>query len=111
MIRLVVAIVMSARSAFMARRDLALENLALRQQLSVLRRQVTRARPTKMDRAFWVMLSRLWDRWADSLVFVKPETVIRWHRKGFALFWTWKSRRRGGRPRVPREVIDLVRRM
>ncbi|MFK7991859.1 MAG: IS3 family transposase [Sandaracinaceae bacterium] len=111
MLRLFVAVVMSARSAFKARRDLALENLALRQQLAVLRHQVTRARPTRTDRAFWVMLSRLWDRWTDSLVFVKPETVIRWHRKGFALFWTWKSRRRDGRPRVRREVIDLIRRM
>ncbi len=111
MLRLLLALLETVRSAFKTRRDLALENLALRQQLSVLRHQVARARPTKTDRAFWVVLSQCWDRWTDSLVFVKPETVIRWHRKGFALFWTWKSRPKGGRPRVPREVRDLIRRM
>ena len=108
MLRLLFTFLETARSAFKTRRDLALENLALRQQLSVLRHQVTRARPMKTDRAFWVVLSQLWDRWTDSLVFVKPETVIGWHRKGFALFWTWKSRSKGGRPRVPREVRTLI---
>lgn len=66
--------------------ELALENLALRQQLSVLRHQVKRARPTTMDRAFWVVASQVWDRWRDTLVIVKPETVIRWHRRGFARY-------------------------
>jgi len=111
MLRLLLALLETTKSAFKSHGDLALENLALRQQLSVLRHQVTRARPTKMDRAFWVVLSQLWDRWTDSLVFVKPETVMAWHRRGFALYWTWKSRSKGGGPRVPREVRDLLRRM
>jgi transposase InsO family protein len=64
------------------------------------------------DRLLWVLLSRLLPNWRDVLVIVTPETVIGWHRKGFRLYWTWKSRRRrGGRPPVPSEVRDLIRRM
>jgi len=99
-------------SAFRSRRDLLLENLALRQQLATL---VPRRRPLirPADRAFWVALRRMWSGWADALVIVKPETVIRWHRAGFRLYWRWLSRRdkRGGRPAVDREVRDLIRRM
>ena len=66
----------------------------------------------RADRLFWVLLSRLWPAWREALVIVKPETVIAWHRKGFRWLWTWKSRRRkGGRPPVPREVRELIRRM
>jgi putative transposase len=99
-------------SAFRSRRDLLLENLALRQQLATL---VPRRRPLirPADRAFWVALRRLWSGWADALVIVKPETVIRWHLAGFRLYWRWLSSRgkRGGRPAVAREVRDLIRRM
>ena len=64
------------------------------------------------DRLLWVWLSRVWADWRSSLVIVKPETVIAWHRKAFRLFWTWKIRRgKPGRPAVPREVRDLIRRM
>ena len=63
-------------------------------------------------RVFWVILSCLWPGWRRALVVVRPETVIGWHRKGFRLFWTWKSRRRKpGRPPVSREIRHLVRRM
>ena len=66
----------------------------------------------RADRLFWVLLSRLWPAWREALVIVKPETVIAWHRKGIRWLWTWKSRRRkGGRPPVPREVRELIRRM
>ncbi len=65
-----------------------------------------------VDRVFWAILSRLWPGWRNSLVIVKPETVIGWHRKGFRLFWTRNSRRRkSGRPPVSGEVRDLIRRM
>ena len=71
-----------------------------------------RPRLTKTDRLFWVFLSRIWRDWADVLFVVKPETVISWHRKGFKLFWRWKSRRRNrGRPRVAHDIRDLIRRM
>jgi len=75
------------RSAFRTRAELALENLALRQQLANLRRTSGCPRVRMADRAFWLVLSRLWSRWADVLVIVKPDTVVRWHRAGFRLFW------------------------
>src|SRR6185295_17091451 len=60
---------------------------------------------------FWIVLCRLWTRWTEVLVFVKPETVVRWHRAGFRRYWNWFSRRRRGRPRVAAEVRALVRRL
>ena len=92
-------------SAFKTRRSLGLENLALRQQLSVLQRSVKRPRLSNVDRGFWVLLRRFWTDWARVLVIVKPGTVVRWHRSGFKRYWTWKSRRRRpGRPGVAPEV-------
>ena len=92
--------------------EVALENLALRQQLSVLQRRAKRPRLRIRDRVFWVWLSKLWGDWREVLVIVKPETVIRWHRQGFKLYWRWKSAgRRCGRPRTDREVRRLIRRM
>ena len=99
-------------SAFKARRELALENVALRQQLAVLRRSVKRPRLLKVDRGFWVLLRRIWTDWESVLVIVKPQTVIRWHRCGFRRYWTWKSRRRRpGRPGVAPEIRELIRNM
>ena len=69
-----------------SRGDLALENLVLRQQLSALRRRHPRPRLTSIDRFFWVMMRRVWARWTDALIIVKPDTVIRWHRAGFRLW-------------------------
>jgi transposase InsO family protein len=94
---------------FKDRADLVAENMALRQQLSCFidRRHRPRLRP--VDRVFWVLLSRFWDGWRESLAVVKPATVLAWHRKGFRLFWRWKSRKRGpGRPRIPVEVRRLI---
>lgn len=111
MLNLLLAVLGTARSSFQSRRELALENLALRQQVAVLGRHVKRPTLTGADRAFWVALSRQWPRWRSALLLVKPATVIGWHRKGFAQYWTWKSRRRGGRPRKHAEVSKLVRQM
>ena len=94
------------------RAALVAENLALRHQLAVLRRSVKRPRLRRRDRILWAWLSRTWKDWRASLVIVKPDTVVSWHRQGFRLYWRWKSRHRGdGRPAVPREVPDLIRRM
>ena len=99
-------------STLTSHRALALENLALRQQIAVLQRSVKRPRLKNSDRLFWVLLAKIWKDWTDALTVVKPETVIRWHRKGFKLYWTWKSRRRGhGRPAVSSEIRELIRKM
>ncbi len=93
-------------------RDLLLENLALRQPILVLRRVNPKPPFSVWDKSFWVILCRLWDRWRHPLALVKPETVIAWHRKGWRLWWKWKSRPKEiGRPRLPYEVIELIRRI
>ncbi len=91
--------------------NLVAENLALRQQLVVLRRKTKRPRLLQGDRVFWLWLARSWTRWRHSLLVVKPETVVRWHRQGFKYYWTWKSRQRSGRPTVAPEVRELIRKM
>ena len=112
MIRLLWAIIVALSSGFRSRRGLMLENLAPRQQLSTVL-QMRRSRIGLVDRAFWVVLRGVWARWSDAVVIVKPETVIGWHRSGFALYWRWLSKRKRspGRTAVGREVRDLVRRM
>ena len=91
---------------------LALQNVALRQQLVVMQRNCQKPHIRNTDRLFWVLLSRLWENWQETLVIVKPETVVKWHRKGFKLFWKYKSRSRGpGRTRVSKEIRNLVCRM
>jgi putative transposase len=90
-----------------------IEILALRHQLAVLQRQTTK-RPSlrSADRLLWVLLSRVWMEWRSALVIVKPATVIGWQRKGFRLYWRWKSRAgKSGRPCVSREIRDLIRTM
>lgn len=91
-------------------RDLAIENLVLRQQLAVLKERNPRAQLTDADRVFWVVLSRIWSDWRESVHIVQPETVIRWHRQGFRYYWRWKSRRRG-HPKIDPEIRLLIRRM
>ncbi len=109
---IVVAMLGSLRSALRARRSLVLENLALRQQLALLRQRSRRPRFGRFDQLFWVHLSRRWSRWRDVLHLVRPETVIRWHRQGFRAFWTWKSRSRGpGRPPIGSELRGLIQKM
>jgi len=109
---LVLALLGALRAALRTRTDLTLENLALRQQLALLRRRSKRPKFGLLDRAFWMWLSQWWTRWSEVLHVVKPQTVIRWHRQSFRAFWTWKSRRgRVGRPRVGGELADLVRTM
>jgi len=91
---------------------IALENLALRHQLLVLQRSVRRPRLARWDRVLWVWLSRVWAGWRSSLVIVQPATVLAWHRRGFQLYWRWKSRPNPvGRPRLDVEIRHLIRRL
>jgi len=73
-------------------RDIARENLALRQQLAVFKRKSPRPRPRKADRFFWVWLSKSWKDWHRALVIVRPETVVAWHRQGFRQFGQARER-------------------
>ena len=93
---------------FRSRRDLALENLVLRHQLQVALRTNPTPRLRRRDRVLWVWIDRLWPASRRHLLIVRPETVLRWHRKGWRLYWTWRSRGRIGRPRMPAEVKELI---
>ena len=97
---------------FGGHRQLALENLALRQQLAVYKRMMTRPRLRRTDRLFWVGLARIWAGWRQSLVIVTPDTVLRWQRRRFREYWTQLSgRTTGGRPPINAEIRALITRM
>src|SRR5438132_4499108 len=111
MVRWLAILVWTLRSTIRTQRELALENLALRQQVAVWKVRQPRPQLTTTDRIFWVVLSRLWKSWRNSLRMVRPETVVGWHRQGFRRYWAWKSRRRRGRPAIGTELRHLIRRM
>lgn len=92
------SLIAAVRVFFRSRSDAALEIIALRQQVAVLMRKRSRPTLNSLARLFWTTLRRLWSRWTDVLVIVKPETVIGWHRSGFRLYWRLRSR--GGGRRV-----------
>ena len=100
-------------SAFRPGRELLLENLALRQQLLALHAKRPRPRLSPVDRLFWVVLREVWSGWKRSLILVTPETVVRWHRTSFRLYWGCISRARKavGRKPISREVRELIFRM
>ena len=77
----------------------------------MLKRKRPRPVLNSWDRVFWTTLRHVWSRWSDVLVIVKPETVIRWHRNGFRRYWRWRSRQRGGRPKITEEMRGLIRRL
>ena len=91
---------------------LHLEILALRQQLAMVSQSPRpRVRFRWRERLFWIWLYRLWPGCLETLAVFKPDTLVRWHRRGFRLYWTWKSRRSGGRPPISPEIRTLIRRM
>lgn len=94
---------------FRSRTFLWLENLALRQQLTVLQAKRRRPRLSIVDKLFWIMARKLWSDWKKSLLVVTPETVVRWHKAGFRLYWRWISRKeKTGRKAISRELRDLI---
>lgn len=96
---------------FRSHSEQAIVELVLRQQLATYTVKPSRPRLTRLDRGFWVILSRIWPRWRDSLVIVQPVTVVRWHRKGFRLYWRSISKRGPGRPPISSELQALIRRL
>src|ERR1017187_9598508 len=113
MLRLLGLLVFLSARLFCSRRDLLLENLALRQQLGVFKQKHPLPRFAAADRLFWIVLRRFWVGWSRALILVQPETVVRWHRAGFKLYWTWLSRhrRRAGRKCVSMELREITVRM
>ena len=91
--------------------ELVAENTLLRQQLIILRRQVKRPVCTKTDRMLLVLLARMVRSWKQALLIVQPETLLRWHRQGFKLFWEYKSRAASLIPRISQETVALIQEM
>ena len=89
---------------------LAIESLALRQQLAVMKKSIRRPKIRRRDRFFWVILSRFRNGWKNVLMVVQPETVIRWHKKGFKLYWKFKAQR-PGRPSIDLKIQKIVKKM
>jgi hypothetical protein len=91
--------------------QLVAENALIRQQLIILRRQVKRPACTKTDRMLLVLLARMVRTWKQALFIVQPETLLRWHRQGFMLFWKYKSRAMSATPKISAETIGLIKEM
>jgi len=109
---LFVALFALVASSFRTRAALQAEIFALRHQLTVLQKNAPRRlRLQSSDRLLWIWLSRWWPGWRRSLHIVRPDTVIAWHRRAFAWYWTRKSQRRPGRPNIAEEIRDLIRDM
>ena len=111
MLEIILSFLIAIRAFFRSRSDTALEILALRQQVAVLKRKCPRPKLDPVDRLFWTALRQCWSRWTEVLVLVKPDTVIGWHLSGFRLYWRWRSRPRGGRPQITEEIRLLIRRL
>lgn len=99
------------RSLLRSQHELAMEVLARRHQITVLKRPAHRPKLRPWDRGLWMILKRAWPNWKAPLILFRPETVIGWQRAGFKMFWRWKSRRRSGRPGKDAELIRLIRPM
>ena len=112
MLDIVRSLLGALRATVRTHRALALENLALRHQLTVLQRRTQgRTRLTPADRLLWVWLARSWREWRQGLILVRPETVVRWSRQRFRTYWARKSRRRSGRPAIDPDIRALIRKI
>jgi hypothetical protein len=98
-------------SFFKTKAQLQLEIVFLWKQLEILSRTDKKFKIRKRDRLFFTFMKRIFANWKSSLIIIKPGTVIKWHRKGFKLYWEWKCRNNGGRPKIPQEQINLIKRM
>ncbi len=107
------AMLKTFRSLSKTQRQLTLENLALRQQLAMLKPAVKRPQVSAIDRLFWILFSKYVDGgWQAMLHALHPDTVVRWHRKGFRCYWNRKSRYQGaGRPLIDTEIRKLITQM
>src|SRR5258708_1517727 len=107
MLDVLLLLLTTLRAVVRPRHDLVIENLLLRYELAVLTRPTRHRSPARLrpwDKLPWIPARRLWAGWREHLSFVTPETVVRWHRQGWRLFWRWKSRSNGGRPHLSQDV-------
>ena len=112
MLELLIVIGRALALALRGHQDLVLENLALRQQLTAVRRMSKRSPLRTCDRLFWIALTRIWRNWRTALVLVQPDTVVRWHRDWLRRRWTRRSKPRSdGRPPIDQQIRALVREM
>jgi putative transposase len=113
MLRLLELLIILSTRFVRCRREILLENLALHQQLAVLKKKRPVPLLAPLDKLFWVAMRQFWSGWKRALILVQPETVVRWHRAGFKLYWTCLSRHRvpAGRRCVSREPRELIFRM
>jgi putative transposase len=114
MLAIILCVVRFVRLLGSGHQAVAVENLALRQQLAVYKRKRRRPTLTQWDRVFWVGLSQVWSRWRNALIFVQPDTVVRWQRERFRRFWARLSTRNGarrGRPALATEVRRLIQQL
>jgi len=100
---------LSIKSSIKAKTSLVVENIILRHQLNIYQRR-KKPRLKNLDRIIFCFASRIWNDWKSAIVIVKPSTIISWHRKGFKLYWKWKSRKRG-RPNIDWELIKSIRKL
>jgi putative transposase len=112
MLELLLVVARALALALRGHQELVLENLALRQQLTAMKRSANRPRLERGDRLFWIALARVWQNWRTGLVVVQPDTVVRWHRDWLRRRWTRRSKGRpGGRPPLDQQIRVLVRDM
>lgn len=110
--RLITALWRALRVVVTSRADLVLENLALQHQVLILQRSVKRPKLRPLDRLFWVCLSRLWPAWRSVARIFQPDTMLKWHKQGFKLYWRWLSKPgKGGRPPIDKDIRHSIRRM
>ncbi len=109
-IRLISVLLIVFRTIHKSKDDLILENISLRQQLSVYKSKKTKPRITDVDRSFWIALTKVWAKWREPLIIVKPETVVDWQKRRFKRHWTKIStkNKKPGRKRTKKEIRDLI---
>jgi hypothetical protein len=111
MVEFLIKLLLVARAKLKSRARLEAENMVLRQQVIVLSRKARSRVRLRNDRLIFVWMCQMFPSILNAITVVKPETVIRWHRRGFRAYWHWKSIRVGGRPKIDREIRDLIRRL
>ncbi len=111
MISWLLLVLRTLRGIARSRISLAAENAILRHQLAVLQRGRSRPLLRPADRVLWIWLCRHWNWWRQALVLIQPATVLRWHREGYRRYWRRRSGEFGGRPKIPRGHINLIRRI